>query len=417
MTALPGLSHRRFRVIALLTGLYVMQAIPIYLFGAAIPVILRDQGVSLATIGSLSLLFLPWVLKFLWAPYVDRWSLPFLGRRKGWIVPTQLIICGAIVVMAFLDPHQDLFTIFVIACGISFLAATQDIATDGYAVELLEEKERPLGNGIQGGSVAVGVIIGGTVTLLLYDIMGWTASILIAALAGFLFLVPVLLIRDGSNVGSLSSSSAKPDKASILAFLKRPEARFVLYFVLAYRLSEGFIKAMEQTFFVDQGLSVSAIGLLSGGSAAAVGLAGSALGVLLVKRMGASAFLLVLALARTVIFTGYIAAASLDISSPIILVTLSVLNTFVRYMEIVGLFNLCMLVCDRNQAGTDFTILSCANLFVYMCGGMVSGFIADQFGYGFLFTLATVLSFIGVIQGCYFVKGATKKGLARPETV
>ncbi len=411
------IDRSRYGVFASLIGLYVMQSIPIYLFGAAIPVILREQGVSLAAIGSMALVFLPWVLKFLWAPYVDRWTPPFLGPRKGWIIPIQLLICGTIIAMAFMDPVDDLFAIFVIACVISFLAATQDIATDGYAVELLEESERPFGNGVQGGSVAVGVILGGTVTLLIYEQLGWTFSILIAAFAGLLFMLPVFFIADKSlREKAVKAADGTVSKISILAFLRRPEARFVLYFVLAYRLSEGFIKAMEQTFFVDQGLSLSAIGLISGGSAAVVGLAGSALGAILVKMMKAGPFLLVLAVMRTLVFIGFGLAAHFDVKTPEILIGLSVLNTFVRYMEIVGIFNLCMLVCQRNQAGTDFTILSCANLFVYMCGGMVSGVIAGKFGYNALFFLAAVLSFAGVVQATYFVRSWRYGKLAEPVT-
>ncbi len=393
----------RYSIFVTLIGLYVMQAIPIYLFGAALPVILRDQGVNLATIGSMALLFLPWVLKFLWAPYVDRWKPPFLGPRKGWIIPTQMLICGMIVFMALMDPRDNLFTIFVIGCVISFLSATQDIATDGYAVELLEEHERPIGNGIQAGSLAIGVILGGTGTLVLYEYVGWTFSILMAGGAGVLFLVPVFFITDRTKHLTVHDKE-NISKASLFAFLKRPEARFVLYLVLAYRLSEGFIKAMEQTFLKDQGLSLSTIGLVSGGSAAVVGLAGSVLGAYLVRRMKAGPFLVFLALARTLVFVGFSAAAYANVQDANILIGLAVLNTFVRYMEIVGIFNLCMMVCNKNQAGTDFTILSCANIFVYMCGSMMSGFIADLYGYAFLFSLATILSFAGVIQARHFVR-------------
>jgi len=393
----------RYSIFLTLIGLYVMQAIPIYLFGAALPVILRAQGVDLTTIGSMALLFLPWVLKFLWAPYIDRWKPPLFGPRKGWIIPTQILICSMISIMAFMDPTKSLFTIFVIGCVISFLAATQDIATDGYAVELLKEHERPLGNGIQSGSLAIGVILGGTGTLVFYDMVGWTLSILLAGGAGLLFLVPIFFITDRTSQLSVHDTE-EVSKASLLTFLKRPEARFVLYLVLAYRLSEGFVKGMEQTFLKDQGLSLSIIGLVSGGSAAIVGLAGSIFGAYLVRRMKAGPFLVFLALARTLVFVGFSAAAHANVQDANILIGLSVLNTFVRYMEIVGIFNLCMMVCHKNQAGTDFTILSCANIFVYMCGTMMSGLIADQYGYAFLFALATVLSLAGVIQATHFVR-------------
>jgi MFS family permease len=150
------------RLMLVLLGLYVSQSIPLYLFSAAVPAILREIGVSRTSIGLLSVLALPWIVKFLWAPLVDRYALwQPLGRRRSWIVPLQASIILLVFLLAQFPPAENLAPLFVIGALIAVLSATQDAAADGYAVERLAPTERGIGNAIQGGAVAVGVIGGG----------------------------------------------------------------------------------------------------------------------------------------------------------------------------------------------------------------------------------------------------------------
>ncbi len=380
-----------------LIGLYIAQAIPVYLFGAALPAIFRERGLDLATIGSLGVLMLPWIIKFLWAPWVDRFQPKFLGPRKGWIVPLHLCVVGLVVIFAFLDPAKDIHLFFPLAMTLALMSATQDIATDGYAVEHLTADQLAFGNAIQGGSIAAGVLIGGASTLFFYDYFGWTVAVLIAAGLAFLSLVPFLCVAE--TVGRVDQALGQPvpSRPSLLNFLKRKEARSLLYFALIFRCSEGLVKAMEQPFMVDKGLSLSALGLLSGGAAATVGLGGAAIAALLIANTGLKRFLWGIGLSRTVCFVGFFVAAFLVTVSPWFLVGLSFLNTVIRYMELVGLYSLFMKGSSKGQAATDFTFLACANLFVYMLGSMLSGVIARSYGYEVLFGLASVLSLIGIV--------------------
>ncbi|TQV76129.1 MFS transporter [Denitrobaculum tricleocarpae] len=383
------------RVLAVLTGLYIAQAIPIYLFIAALPAIFREQGVSRTMIGAIGVLLIPWILKFLWAPIVDRYQLSRLGRRRSWILPMQATIIGLILVMSQLSPLDDFFIIFGIACLVALAASTQDIATDGYAVEVLTPAQRAYGNAIQGGSIAAGVLIGSAFALILYDNFGWQVTMFsIAALAG-LAALPICLMQEKS--APEESDTAGKERPSLMAFLRRPDSLQVLAFALLYRCSEGFVKPMEQPFLVDQGLSLSLVGLTSGASAATVGLGGSLLAAFVIRKYGLFTCLYGLGLARTLCFAGFALAAASQTTAAAVLIGLAFFNTVIRYMEVVGLYSLYMGASSRNQPATDFTILSCAQLIIYMLASMVSGVLADWVGYAPLFTFATVLSLVGLI--------------------
>lgn len=378
----------RHRLFLILCGLYLAQSIPSYLLVAAIPPIMREQGVSRSAIGLLSVLMLPLVLKFLWAPQVDRLRPLARRHRSGWVLITQagiLLLMAALVLIAPTDTGLFL----ALGLMLSLLLSTQDIATDGYAAKYLDPRDRPIGNAIQGGATALGVVLGGTLSLIVYHRAGWTAMILVAVLLSLIPLAAALLMREGDP-----APGAAPPRPSLRRFLARPEARQVLVIALVYRASEGLVKAMEGPYLVDQGVPLDVIGYLSGGAAATAGLAGSALAAALALRLGVGRVLTLLGLLRTLCFLIFaFHAFGLATGHPV-LFGAAAFQTLIRYMEIVALYSLFMGVSSSDQPGTDFTILACAQLVVYLAGASISGILADGLGYGPLFTLAAGLSLV-----------------------
>ena len=384
--------HQRYRLFAVLGGLYLAQAIPSYLFVAALPPIMRELGVSRTAIGAMSILLLPLVLKFIWAPWVDRIR-PFArAHRAGWVFITQSLTILAILALIMVGP-TEVNAIIAIGFVASLLISTQDIATDGYAAKYLPEADRPIGNAIQGGSVAFGVVIGGTLGLVLYHHIGWTGMLVTIAAISLLPLIAAAMMREDDPV----PGTAPAPRPSIRAFLKRPEARQILWIALTYRASEGLVKAMEGSYLVDAGIPLDQIGYLSGLSATTAGLAGSAIAAWMVKRQGLSFVLALLGGMRTVCFALFAAHALGAVVGVWPLFGAAGFQTLIRYMEIVALYSLFMAVTTSDQPGTDFTILACAQLLVYLAGSMLAGKLADAMGYGFLFSLATAISAIAVI--------------------
>jgi len=394
----------RWRLLCVLGGLYLAQSIPSYLIVAAIPPILREQGVSRTVIGLISLLMLPLVLKFLWAPYVDRWR-PFArSHRAGWVVLTQSGIVMAIAALAWIEP-TNIVGFFIIGMIVSVLLSTQDIATDGYATKYLAVQDRPVGNAIQGGAVAFGVVIGGTLSLVIYHHFGWRPMIGFVVLASLLPLVAAFAMREGPAPAVVDAC-----RPSLWAFLKRPEARRILTIALIYRASEGLVKAMEGPYLVDRGVALDTIGYLSGGAASTAGLIGSGIAAFLTLRLGVNRVLGLLGGLRTLCFLLFALHAFGWLGGTVPLFGAAAFQTLIRYMEIVALYSLFMAVSSSDQPGTDFTILACAQLAVYLAGSSMAGWLVDRLGYGVFFTLATALSLLAVLVTQPLMAQAARRG-------
>ncbi|MGU3399672.1 MFS transporter [Brucellaceae bacterium D45D] len=395
------LTRSRTQLFCVLAGLYLAQGIPTYLFGAALPPILREQNVSRTTIGMFSILLLPFVLKFMWAPVVDRFRPWARSHRSGWIVLTQGAIIVAILCLIPVGP-DNVPGIFATGFIISILVSTQDIATDGYAAKYLDEADRSIGNAIQGGAVAFGVLIGGTLGLVLYHHAGWTIMLCVIAFLSCIPLIAAFFMREGDPQPNRDGKDIR--RPSIMHFLSRPEARQVLWIALVYRASEGLMQAMEGPYLVDSGVPLDIIGYLSGTSAATAGIAGSAIAAVLLKRWGVAPILRLLGGLRTICFLLFALHAFGALGGIWPLYGASAFQTIIRYMEIVALYSLFMSVTSSDQPGTDFTILACAQIIVYLAGSMLSGVLADHLGYGLLFALAAALSALAVIATIKMLK-------------
>jgi MFS family permease len=187
----PGRGMSRTYKITLLAALYLAQGLPYGFFTQALPVLLRDAGLSLKAISATSLLFLPWALKFLWAPFVDH-----RGTRKAWLLPLQVAAVGAALVLARIEPGTGYVLLLAAAFAFNLIAACQDIATDGLAVRVLDVHERGLANGLQVGAYRVGMILGGGFLLWVFARSDW--AVMFLCMAGLLAVtvLPVLPLRE-----------------------------------------------------------------------------------------------------------------------------------------------------------------------------------------------------------------------------
>ncbi len=381
-----------WRLYAVLAALYLAQGVPTYLFAAAIPPILRDEGISRGSIGMLSLLALPLVLKFLWAPLVDRITpLARLGQRSGWILLCQGVSVLAVAVLGVFLP-ENLLAIFLAGLVVALALSTQDVATDGYATLRLAPRQREIGNAIQAGSVALGVLAGGSASLMVYSAAGWQVMMLSAAAVMCLPLLALPFMAEAPE-----AETAPRRRPSLRAFFARPGMGSILALALIYRASEGLVKAMEGSYLVDIGLDLDTIGLLSGGSAATAGLIGAAVAAVMQRRLGAGGMLITLGVARTLVFAVFAAHATGLFEGNMAAMGAAVAQTLIRYMEIVALYSLFMAACSTSQPGTDFTILASAQLLVYQLGSVLAGQIADGAGYAVLLWLAVAISGIAVL--------------------
>lgn len=384
---------RTHQKIALLATLYLSQGLPFGFFSQALPTLMRERGLSVESIGIANLLALPWALKFLWAPLMDRYGSIRHGRRRGYIVPLQL---GAAAVLLLLSVAPAGEVITALAAGVlltNLLAATQDIATDGLAIDLLSESERGLGNGVQVAGYRVGMILGGGAILVLFDQVGWQDAFLAMAATLLVATLPIARFREPS-----AASAAPAEKAlgllALRSFARRDGVWSWLILLSLWKAGEAAAAAMVRPFFVDRGLSLTQIGWLVGGVGFASGLLGAVLGGHFTSLLGRRTALVVFGVFQSIAVLTY-AWAALGGAGPV-LVAACALEHLASGTATAALFTAMMDACRPHLAATDYTVQASTVVIASGAFGTVSGYGVSHLGYAGHFGAAGLLSLAAV---------------------
>lgn len=242
------------------------SGLPLYILIQLVPAWLRTEGVGLAEIGFFTLIGLPYTWKFLWSPVMDRYTLPFLGRRRGWILVTQIALMISIAAIGFLKPQFSIWAIAYLAATIAFFSASQDIVLDAYRRELLADNELGLGNAIHVQAYRLSGLVPGSLALILADHMPWSAVFIIVAAFMLIGMVLVMSIaepiRDPQAPRTIKEAVIEPFRE----FLSRQgvaSAMFVLAFLFFYKLGDNMATALQTPFFIDVGFTLTQIGVVA----------------------------------------------------------------------------------------------------------------------------------------------------------
>ncbi|MBP9788141.1 MAG: MFS transporter [Acinetobacter sp.] len=374
--------------------LYLAHALPLYFYNVALPTILRHQGVDLRWIGMLSLLYIPWAFKFFWAPLLDRFYLKLLGKRKTWLLFTQIALVLGVVALALTQFDYGLSVFVIVGLWISTFAATQDIAIDGYTVETFSESEYRLGSMAQSIGVALGSMVGGAGTLWLYQLYGWQTALIALAAMTALTMLAIFQIKERSNTEKIAKQAP-----SLIRAFKRPEMLWALALIVCYRVVEAPAMAMLNPMLIDQKWSLAHIGVLMSVVGAGVGLLAAVSAAFLLKKLAATQLLIWAGWARTLIYALLGAAVLLSWFDQwqMLLGVFVVVILAIRYVAMTALYAHFMQTSSKEQAGTDFTILVCFELLVYFIGGAMSGFLAKAFGYGNFYLILAAASVLSIL--------------------
>jgi len=373
-----------------LGSLYLAQGLPYGFFTQALPALMRARGISLEDIGLTSLLALPWALKFLWAPLVDRVGSRRFGRRRTWIVPLQVLSVATLGALSFVDPGGGLTWILVGVAVINLLAATQDIATDGLAVSILPPAARGLGNGIQVAGYRLGMILGGGVLLIILDSLGWADVFLLMAATLALASVPILLYREPSVSAEADEPTAAPLPSlweALTGLIRRPGMWLWLVALGAYKSGEHFAGGMLRPLLIDLGLSMGEIGWLTGTAGFIAGLFGALAGGVLVNVLGRVRAVVIFGVMQAIAVSLY-AFATVGPADMAELYGLCIIEHFVSGMATVALFTMMMDRCDPKTGGTDYTIQASVVVLASGAASAVSGYSAAALGYTWHFVVA-----------------------------
>ena len=383
--------------------LYLAHALPLYFYNVALPAILRHQGVDLRWIGMLSLLYIPWAFKFFWAPLIDRFYFKKLGKRKTWLLFTQIALVLGVVALALTQFDYGLGVFVIVGLWISTFAATQDIAIDGYTVETFSESEYRLGSMAQSIGVALGSMVGGAATLWLYELYGWQTALISLAAMTALTMLAIFQITEKSNAEKISKQ-----QPSLIRAFKRPEMLWALALIVCYRIVEAPAMAMLNPMLIDQKWSLSQIGVLMSVIGAGIGLLAAVSAAFLLKKIAATQLLIWAGWARSLVYALLGVAVLLSWLNQwhLLLGGFVIVILAIRYIAMTALYAHFMQTSSKEQAGTDFTILVCFELLVYFIGGAVSGFLAKAFGYGNFYLILAVSSVLSVLLSQLLIRKA-----------
>lgn len=329
-----ALLNRRM-LICVFTGF--SSGLPLYILISLLPAWLKSEGVDLKSIGLFALIQLPFTWKFLWSPLMDRFNLPLLGRRRGWMLLTQIALLLTIPGFGFFDPqevmqgthspvwlHQwlsitfadnaaikpllNLWEIAWLALALSFWGASQDIVLDAYRRELLPEAELGLGNSIHINAYRIAGLIPGSLSLILADHMSWESVFLITALFMIPGMLMTLLVKEPAITApapkTLQDSIVKP-WAEFFGRHGAKEALLILAFMVLYKLGDSMATSLATPFYLDMGFSKTEIGLIAKNAGLWPAVFGAMLGGLWMIKLGINRALWLFGIVQVVSILGF----------------------------------------------------------------------------------------------------------------
>lgn len=384
-----------------LLTLYLTQGLPHGFFSQALPTLLRQQGMSLEAIGLMSLVSLPWVLKFLWAPLLDHYQpLKRLtgGRidghiRKTWIISANAIAALVLIFIASMPLEYWINQAAVgLACALLVLTVfvvTQDIATDALAVENIPTAQRGFGNSIQVAGYRIGMIIGGGLLLAIFTQLGWAGTLW--ALSGLMILglIPLWFWQPAPV-----KVNNEPVLQHWMGFLRLPGAGSWLLLLLTYKVGDAFGTVMIRPHLVDLGVTLPEFAELLGVWGTVAGLVGALMGGLLLKVFNRLQALIVFVALEGLAIGLYSLLTSLDWT---LIYTLIIAEHITGGMATVALFTVMMDRCREASAGSDYALQSCLVVLSTLIASSVAGFFAAQFGYVLHYYFAAALCGLAVL--------------------
>ncbi|MFW8566226.1 muropeptide transporter [Orrella sp. 11846] len=387
------------RRVAPLLFLGFASGLPLALTGGTLQAWATVENVSLQEIGFLTLIGTAYTLKFLWAPLIDRYTPGFLGRRRGWILVTQILLAIGFILMGRLSPASALGSLALLAVFVAFLSATQDIAFDAYRTDVLEPRERGAGAALSVLGYRVAMLVSGGFALVLADQwVGWSNMY---ALMGVLMLFVALATfwaPDPQTPVSAPASLEKAITAPLIEFFKRPQAWTLLLLIVLYKLGDAFAGALSTTFLIRGAeFTASEVGAVNKILGLAATIFGALYGGALMARLGLYRSLLLFGLLQAVSNLGYWAIA-VGPHSIWLMAGAVALENVCGGMGTAAFVALLMGLCRREFSATQFALLSALSAVgrTYLAGPLTPPLVAWLDWPGF-FLLTVLIALPGVI--------------------
>ncbi len=414
----------RDRNLAVILLLGFASGLPLALTGGTLQAWMTVEGVSLSTIGIFTLVGVPYTWKFLWSPLMDRFVPPFLGRRRGWLVITQLAIAALIAGMAFSSPKEDLAWIALLAVLLAFASASQDIVFDAYRTDVAKPEQRGLAAALTVVGYRVAMLTSGAAALVLVagsgliPALGWKNTYLVMAC---LMVVAAFVTLAGREPDVQVPPPRTLEEAVLLPlreYFSRPGAWVLLALVILYKLGDAFAGSLTTAFLLrGVGFPLDVVGYVNKGMGLAATIAGALFGGAIMVKLGLYRALMVFGVLQAVSNLGFMALAWAGKSYGMMVFAVGFEN-LTGGMGTAAFVALMMALCDRRFTATQYALISALSAFGRVYVGPAAGYATDPKQLGLAWTTFFFLTFLVALPGLALLawKRATIEALDKPAT-
>jgi PAT family beta-lactamase induction signal transducer AmpG len=383
------------RRLAVMLPLGFASGLPLALTAGTLQAWLTVEGVDLKTIGIFTLVGLPYTLKFLWAPFMDRIVPPWFGRRRGWMLLTQLCVAIGLGLMAMTSPRTHPEWLAAYAVLVAFLSASLDIVFDAYRTDTLQPHERGLGAAVWVNGYRIALLVAGAGALWLADFVGWQATYLAMAAVMLAGAAIIIASPEPTRLADPPKSLGEAVGAPLREFFSRPQALGFLAVIVLYKLGDAFASSLQTAFLIGgMGFSPTEVGAVKGLGIFAT-LFGALLGGVMMTRTSLVPSLLLFGLLQAVSNLGFAVLAAAG-KSTAILTAAVVIENVTGGMGTAAFVALVMSLCDPRYTATQFALLSSLEALGRVFAGRPSADLVDLMGWAQFFVVTLVVALPGL---------------------
>jgi len=388
---------------ALLLILGFASGLPLALTSGTLQAWMAVENVDIKTIGFFSLVGQAYVFKFLWSPLMDRYTPPFLGRRRGWLLVTQILLIVGIALMGFMQPSRDLTMLAALAVLIAFCSASQDIVFDAWKTDILPPAERGNGAAISVLGYRLAMLVSGGLALWLADrYLGWQAIWWLMALMMIPGVIATLVAKEPDSSTEIPRTLEQAVVAPLRDFFNRNNAWLILALIVLYKLGDAFAASLTTIFLIrGVGFDAGDVGLVNKTLGLLATIVGALIGGVLMQRLSLFRALMLFGILQAVSNLGYWILSVTDKHLYSMAAAVTVEN-LCGGMGTAAFVALLMTLCNKSFSATQFALLSALSAVGRVYVGPVAGWFVDGWGWPTFYAFSVVAALPGLVllAGC-----------------
>ena len=395
--------YRDCRMVAMLT-LGFSSGFPLALVIGTLTLWLKDSGITLATIGALSLIKTPFSFKWAWAPFVDRIKLPLLsrfGQRRSWALFAQIILFLSIFGMSTTNVQNGLTPLIIFAVMVVLSSATQDIVLDAYRIDVFEDKEQAAAAAVFTLGYRLGMIFSGAGALFLSDIISWNTVYKIMAFGAWIGMITVFCIKEPASKSQTTYTDAADFiKTAVIEpfadFIKRPYWITILFFIFFYRMSDAYMSQMAYAFYDDLGFSKTQIAAASKIYGIIATIAGGFIGGIVMNKLGMFKGLFWCGILQSLTNFIYVLQAQIGNHFAMLCTTIA-FDNIAGGMATIAFVAYLSSLCNKKYTATQYALLASLMTLARDIFASTSGWLAQTVNWETFFILTVFMGIPGLL--------------------